>query len=381
MNDMYLLHIVENLAGSHGGSTSAAFAIANLPCRRLRPMILGLDFGGKITSYVSPDLVVKRVTARPGKLGKFLGMVKLVSWVIFNRHRIGVIEFHNVFNPLFLVGGAISILLSIPVVLNPHNSLDEWDLRKRYWLKRLIGYLHLGSLLSSCALVRCATRREQQRLVSFGYKTRITWALLPIAVESGVHTSQMVKGPGLRVLFCSRIDRKKRVDLILRAVSITIQRGTRVELTVAGTGDTDYMAEMFKLADNLGIGTLVQWVGFVSGVEKSKQFQCADVFILPSLYENFGIVVIEAICNGLRPVLTPNVFIADHLPVDCRALIISDVEGLVKVLEDVNLDRALGRLPPSATESVRDLLFGGAGAERILGLYDGLLDEVQKETI
>jgi hypothetical protein len=54
---------------------------------------------------------------------------------------------------------------------------------------------------------------------------------------------------------------------------------------------------------------------------------------------------------------------------------------LVKVLEDVSSDRGLGRLPPSATESVRDLLFGRAGAERILELYDGLLDEVQEETI
>lgn len=371
-----IVHVVENIAGSHGGSTSAAFAIAHETAPNLRCVLLGMDYGGRVTSDINENTELVRVACGSGFWGKGVGLIKGLLWLCRNRAQISIVEFHNVFTPLFLIGAPLMTISGVQFILNPHNSLDVNDLNKKKLLKKLIGYLYLGHLLSQCVAVRCATRREWSRLVTYGRPVSKTWALLPIRLNVDYQSDTSPRGEMLNILFCSRLDRKKQVEVLLYAAAKLRERGVKFILTIAGTGDPDYELELRELAAVLNLISCVVWAGFVAGDDKSRLFKMADLFVLPSRYENFGIVVVEALCYGLRPVLTPNVFVADHLPSACRAVFITGVDDLIDVFHDAASSPEKYRLSPQAARLMNSFLLGPNGAGHINSIYWSCLNSL-----
>jgi glycosyltransferase involved in cell wall biosynthesis len=74
-------------------------------------------------------------------------------------------------------------------------------------------------------------------------------------------------------------------------------------LQIVGEGDNAYLTSLRSLADSLGVGEHVQWLGGVYGERKWELIREADLLVLPTYSENFGIVVAEALASG-TPVLT-----------------------------------------------------------------------------
>jgi glycosyltransferase involved in cell wall biosynthesis len=109
-----------------------------------------------------------------------------------------------------------------------------------------------------------------------------------------------------KLLFLSRIHPKKGVDLLLQAFSELQTLGGPLHdyvLQIAGEGDSAYLTSLHSLADRLGVGTHIQWLGGVYGARKWDLIREADLLTLPTHSENFGIVVAEALASG-TPVLT-----------------------------------------------------------------------------
>ena len=113
-------------------------------------------------------------------------------------------------------------------------------------------------------------------------------------------------------LYLSRIHPKKGCDLLLQAFAKLVNSGGSspdgkgdLHLVMAGPDDSDYGRRMKSMAQTLGIGDRVTWTGMLAGDLKWGAFHAADVFVLPSHQENFGIAVAEALACGL-PVLISN---------------------------------------------------------------------------
>jgi glycosyltransferase involved in cell wall biosynthesis len=86
-----------------------------------------------------------------------------------------------------------------------------------------------------------------------------------------------------------------------------------LRLVVAGAGSPDYVAALRARAVSLGIAGQVTWAGHLEGEAKARAFADADVFVLPSFSENFGIAAAEALAAGLPCVLGEGVAIAGHV--------------------------------------------------------------------
>ena len=99
-------------------------------------------------------------------------------------------------------------------------------------------------------------------------------------------------------LFLSRIDPKKGLDLLLRALAAAKARGMPLALVIAGTGEPAYEAALRREAHALGVDGDVVWAGFVDGREKLAVLADADLFVLPSRSENFAVSVVEAMACG-----------------------------------------------------------------------------------
>ena len=99
------------------------------------------------------------------------------------------------------------------------------------------------------------------------------------------------------MLFIGRLHPKKGIENLLQALEILGDES--LTLTIYGSGDESYLHSLHQLVHKLGIEKLVSFQGHVSGERKMKAFIKADVCIVPSFTENFGMVVAEALAHGV----------------------------------------------------------------------------------
>jgi UDP-glucose:(heptosyl)LPS alpha-1,3-glucosyltransferase len=160
---------------------------------------------------------------------------------------------------------------------------------------------------------------------------------------------------------------RKGLEPLLRALSLA----PGWEVVVAGSGDE---AAYQRLADSLGVGSAVHWLGVRSDVE--LVYALADAFVLPSSYETFSLVTFEAAACGLPVLATPVSGVAELIEDGANGFSISRdpeliAERLLRLAADPGLRERLGR---AARESA--LSFGWEemvdGYERLLrGLAGG----------
>jgi len=115
------------------------------------------------------------------------------------------------------------------------------------------------------------------------------------------------------LLFVGRPDPIKGLDLLLQAVSM-VQEGMRPRVVVVG-GSPEEGREIFafmKMAEKLGLGKLVSFVGAVPQGDLPLYYNAADVCAMPSYYESFGLVALEALACEV-PLVASNVGIAQTL--------------------------------------------------------------------
>ena len=174
-----------------------------------------------------------------------------------------------------------------------------------------------------------------------------------------------------RLLFLSRLDPKKNLEGLLRAFAELQHWRAQASLLIAGDGPAAYVAMLKELARSLGIARHVVWLGHVEGPRKSAAFAAADVFVLPSFSENFGIAAVEALLAGLPCVLGEGIAIAKDVE-EAGAGVVTAPEpkaiarALEQLLGDDTLRRDMGARGKAFAEchySIR------AMAEQLVTLY------------
>lgn len=106
------------------------------------------------------------------------------------------------------------------------------------------------------------------------------------------------------VLFVSSLWPYKNCEGLLRAFAAAKADLADHQLVVVGPGrDVHYAAGLRELAEQLGVGDDVVWVGGVRLEETVHFYRCADVFVYPSFNETFGLPILEAMATGC-PVVT-----------------------------------------------------------------------------
>lgn len=129
--------------------------------------------------------------------------------------------------------------------------------------------------------------------------------VLPLGVDTtlfkALTKSESTKSGSTKgLLFVGRISRLKQIELCLEALAYIKEQGlTNVNLTIIGPiSDTRYFQELKDLTDKLQIKEQVLFVGTVDQVNLVPYYQKADLLVLPSDHESFGMVMVEAMACG-----------------------------------------------------------------------------------
>jgi glycosyltransferase involved in cell wall biosynthesis len=224
----------------------------------------------------------------------------------------------------------------IPLVIQPHGMLEPWALRHHAWKKRIAMSLYQRRDLEAADLLIASTAREAESLRCLGFKRPI--AIIPHGIrpvaEKPADRSSDPAGPHRlhTVLFLSRLHPVKGLPNLIKAWARLAPQGWR--LVIAGPDQGGHLQEIQALIRRHGLGETVQYVGEVRDEVKSALYRAADLFVLPTHTENFGIVVAEALAHGVPVITTRGAPWAELETHRCGWWIDIGEEPLVKALQE-----------------------------------------------
>ncbi len=292
---MKQLHIVQSIASDFGGLGLAALRYAQAMARS----------GAKISLYVVErskeeldiDSADGLVSVDGGGGAGFVTRV-LALKRYFGDRSFDVVHIHGTWTPILAVASYLAIARNIKVVVSPHGCLEPLALQHRGWKKRLALALYQRRVFSKTSMMVATARQELENIRRLGIGTPV--AVIPNGVDiPPVFTHSHT---GLRTfLFLSRIHPIKGLPDLVAAWALVRRSGWR--LVIAGPDEAGHLDEIRSQIDGLGLGSDFEFTGLVTGDRKEALFAEADVFVLPTYSENFGIAVAEALARSV-PVIT-----------------------------------------------------------------------------
>lgn len=243
--------------------------------------------------------------------------LELLRWLAAHAADYDLAHIHALFSPVSTAAATIARYCGLPYILRPLGTLDPADLQKKRRLKQIYGWLWERPNLAGAAAVHFTSELECQ--VSYRYEATTRDLVIPLGVElpevlpqQGEARQQLNLAPERQlILFLSRIEPKKGLDLLLPALEQLQAEGLAFTFALAGSNPQapDYEAEIRRQIAASPLAADTRILGFVRGAEKFSLLQDADLFVLPSYYENFGIAVAEAMAVGTPAVISNRVYI------------------------------------------------------------------------
>jgi glycosyltransferase involved in cell wall biosynthesis len=301
----------------------------------------------------------------------------IVPWLWTNMRRFDVVHIHALFSFSSIAAAIVARAQGVPYIIRPLGTLTTYGIRqRRHWLKRLSLALIEGPILRGSVATHFTSKAEWDEAAALGIPLR--GIVIPLGVEESAPATPealLRDIPTLeghqRLLFLSRLDPKKNVEGLLRAFAELRHWRAQVTLLIAGDGPVPYVVILKELAKSLGIARYVFWLGHVEGPRKSAAFAAADVFVLPSFSENFGIAAVEALLAGLPCVLSEGIAIAKDIEAAGAGVVIApEPKAIARALEQLLGDDTLRRNMGARGKAFAECHYSiRAMAEQLITLY------------
>lgn len=393
---MRVLHVIPSMSLVHGGPSRAIRLIERAliergiavetattdddgPGRRMTSAAGGVHSASTDAAEAVPLASVRHHFS---KRLEFYKVSPGFAWWVFRHVRdYDVVHIHALFSFTSVMAAWVARRSGVPYVVRPLGTLNRYGVeRRRPWLKQLSLKLVEGPILRRAAAVHFTAGAEQAEALSLGIPMR--GIVIPLGIEppraedaSALPTRPPNFENGRSMLFLSRLDPKKNVEGLLRAFGLLANEWPGTRLLIAGDGEAGYVVGLKNLADRLGLADRVAWLGHVDGERKAAAFAAAQVFVLPSFSENFGIAAAEALMAGLPCVLGNGVAIAAEVAEAGAGLATSpEPEAIAQALRSVLADEdrriEMGR---RAAALARERYSLDAMGERLVRLYEGIV--------
>lgn len=280
---------------------------------------------------------------------------ELYQWIKVHGNEYDVIHIHGVWH----FAGVAPYLAGIKTAkcITIHGLLDRWTIGKGYWKKYIFGLLFQKSILKNTELIQINNADEREDLKRFlGFEhpnVKIIpngmnlndFAVLP---EKNTFRNQFqIPKDKQLILFMSRINLKKGLDLLLPAFKKVASQRNDCMLILAGPDD-GYLSETENFIKENSLENHIKLVGMLMGKDKLSALSDADIFVLPSHSEGFSIATLEALISGVPSLLSDRVGFGETIRETNAAHLIelnedSIVSGLNKMLDDKEYCQTLSK--------------------------------------
>ena len=171
------------------------------------------------------------------------------------------------------------------------------------------------------------------------------------------------------VLFVGRLHERKGIDLLL-PIFKEVLKEEEVQLRIVGSGEKE--KELKVQVERLGLSKNVEFLGFLPDSEMQKQYSEASIFISPSRYEGFGIVLLEALASGL-PLVTTKTGISNKVVEDGKNGFLVDYENMGKAILKLLRDKELRCRMGARSRNMAINYSWSSAAKRMIAIYEELV--------
>ncbi|WP_293789549.1 XrtY-associated glycosyltransferase XYAG1 [uncultured Pedobacter sp.] len=259
-----------------------------------------------------------------------------------------VIHIHAWWNLVSILSCCVAKWYRIPVVLSPRGMLTSYTLGNRNSLSKKIIHDLLGKRLLRYCHIHSTSEQEKKDIIKIIKPKSITiipnLVSLPFPV-SGIHKSNNDK---FRLLFLSRIEQKKGLEILFKALAIV---NIPWLLTIAGAGTEEYVQSLKLKAEELKIHQQINWIGHVTNEDKFDLLARHDLTALTSYNENFANVIVESLSVGTPVLISKFVGLADYVAAKnlgwITGLKVEEIKtGILSAYEDIKQRKEIRTLAP-----------------------------------
>lgn len=380
---MKVLHVVGSFDPRFGGPSIALTRLGEAQARHgLEVTVVGSWVRGE-------DLQAQQ---RLRDAGVEVHAIGPCHWPLRQHHDLGptldgqvplsdIVHIHALWEQVQHDAAVLSRRHDVPYIFRPCGMLDPWSLRQKWLKKKLYMMLRLRRDLNGAAALHYTSEVERDLAAPLGLRPP------GLVVPNGVDLSEFhsLPSPGfLRnrfpqigarqiVLFLSRIHPKKGLDILLPAFA---RSGTKDRaLVITGPDQGGHEAEIRRLSHSLGLDQSVVFTGPLYGPERVAALVEADLFVLPSRQENFGIAVVEALAAGVPVLISDQVNIHREIQqAGVGGVVRLDVDELARELNRWLSDQSLRtQAAQRAGEFARENYDWAKIAQRWVGEYERLI--------
>jgi len=198
-------------------------------------------------------------------------------------------------------GIAVAAISGRPLIIHVHSTEFDrsgehvnqmiYDI-ERQGMERADKIIAVSHFTRNIIIGRYGISGEKVEVVYNGVERNGSWSLS----ETGINTDEKI------VLFLGRITMQKGPEYFLHAAKKVLELMDNVKFVMAGSGDMMHRA--IEMAAELGIGHKVLFTGFLRGEDVQKIYKMADLYVMPSVSEPFGIAPLEALDNDVPVIIS-----------------------------------------------------------------------------
>ena len=311
-SNLHVLHVVRDLDRTSGGPSRSVPALAShlAACDHMQRVSLVYQDRGAATTiddyYQTTNLDAFGV-AKPA-----VGWSHMRRQVaeINDRLPIDVIHLHGIWSPTLHAVAKFARQCRIPYVVAPRGMLSQWCIGSKSIRKKLAWTLYQSRDLQNASRIHVTSQAEANDVAELGVRPHCQ--IIPngceLPTEEGGRTEgvqiegSMLPAEGRWAVSIGRIHPVKGFAELVDAWHRVQPQGWR--LLIAGPDEVGYFAQLKERIDALGLSDSIVIRGAVSNDEKWQLLAQAELFLLASHSENFGIVIAEALASATPVVAT-----------------------------------------------------------------------------
>lgn len=247
-----------------------------------------------------------------------------------------------------LAGSIASVFSKKPFIISPRGMLYEEAINvKSKHIKKLYFHLIAKHYLKRAAAIHYTTGDERDRAGNF-VKSNNQSFVIPNGLDLNKFVNLPEKGsfknkyPILKdkkyILFLSRLDKQKGISLLIEAFRELAQKYSNLFLVIAGPDNVGYKRDIESQLKNYGLLDKTLFTGMLIGDDKLSAYVDAELFVLSSYFENFGMTVIEAMACKTPVVISNRVGIYKEVKEHNAGIVVNlstdDLHQAIKTILD-----------------------------------------------
>lgn len=323
---MKVLHTISSLAFSSGGpSQSTTLTLKGIWNKGIDAEIIAFD-------HREGDINVlenKKTHFLPFVSGRFKYSVTYKLKLISLMTNMSICHIQGVWQYPSYISAKQARKLNKPYIITPRGMLypqavaSGSKILKQFFLKA-----HLMNDLQKAACIHATCTEEMLHLRDLGVKSPIAVIPNPVDHTPYINTEIPLK-PSFKIGYLGRLHPRKKVEVLIQAWAKLKDYNENDELIIIGDGDPLYLDSLKKLVAEKKLNN-IKFTGFLKGEERDKVIQSLTFLAVPSDFENFGMIIAEALMMGV-PVIaskgTPWEQLETH---NCGYWIDNDIESFYK---------------------------------------------------